>query len=246
MSSRMVFNPGPEVAGSRGAEGATAHYSWKLAGMFSGTNREGYAFGQALGTLGIDQLQVPRTNAEVFTGSTAQMIKFQRSLGIAAGKIAHDSASVEGDTGIRYIGEQLYNFAVNPGSFIDKDSGDPLPFHRAIGKIALPFADMIEEDMVYHYYDMRPEQVDLAPPLRATPEHKTWGYRKPTDPVELRLPRQDIQLATALALVDDTNLADQIRHALRLYIDRRLDDPETNKAANDAIRSQGDNDAVIL
>lgn len=246
MSSSMVFNPGPEVAGSRGAEGATVHYSWKLAGMFGGTNREGFALSQALGTLEVDQLHMPRTNAEIFTGSTAQMIKFQRRLGIAAGKIAHDSGGIEGDTGIHYIGEQLYNFAVNPGSFIDKETGDPLPFHRALGKFTLPFADMVEEDMIYHYYDVRPDRVRLAPSLTPTPEDMLFGGHKPTELVEgLLLGRQDLTLGTAIALADGTDLAAQIRHAYSLYIAQRLSDPETKQMANDAIRGQS-TEPIIL
>ncbi len=224
----MVFNPGPEVAGNRGAEGATAHYSWRLAGMLSDTDREGYALSQALGTLEVDRLRLPQPNAVIYTGSTTQMIKLQRRLGIAAGKIAHESGEIEGETGVRHIGERLYDFATNPESFIDKNSGDPLPFHRAIGAIALPFAEMLDEDGARAYFNTDPASLGMVPhesflPLAASPNSPVkQGYRGRN--AALNVSEVQWNQAVSLALVDDTSPGDQYRHAWTHYWIKRIND----------------------
>ncbi|MFI9505526.1 ribbon-helix-helix protein, CopG family [Nocardia sp. NPDC052566] len=45
-------------------------------------------------------------------------------------------------------------------------------------------------------------------------------------PVTVRLPQDMIQRLEALMIVDGTNLAEQIRRAMNLYVEQRLADPE--------------------
>ena len=56
-------------------------------------------------------------------------------------------------------------------------------------------------------------------------------------PVTVRLPQETIARLEALAVIDSTNLADQIRKATNAYVEQRTNDPDL-QAKIDAARAR--------
>jgi len=169
MGARITFNRGPEMTSMSGRELTTAHHTWTLAEMFDVSKREGHALSAALGTLGIDRAKISESE-QLFTGSTKEMLARQRAFSINVGKIAHEAGrEAPGNTSVHYIAEALYRVASQDESFLDPTTDSPLSFNRAIGALALPFADMVYDEAVYTYFDTNPLALRISKPI--TTEH---------------------------------------------------------------------------
>ena len=222
-----VFLSEQPVTGLPGTERVDIMCTPRTVHTIDRTTALGHCLSDSMASLGIAHAKI--TDTELLTIGSLEVVNAHlKQFRIDIGRIARAAAAQIGTKkpfDYRYFGGVLDDINQLLPSVLESGQG----FIEVIDAVVRPLCNRIPPVPIATVRDkaqmLEAEYVNRLAIFSREPRPYD-SARYPHRSLQLNLSRRDIELATALAILDDTSLASQVRAALQWYFELRTQDPE--------------------